>query len=307
MCCKYKYHFLLLLELPRVKSFIKILFIVIFPLENISWAQDAFIGGGTTLSTYFGDLAPFNLKQSFAAIKPGIGLYGSRKIFDPVFLEIEFEHSTLSGDDKNQSIDSRKVRNLSFKSPITGLSTQLGLRIPVLKGHKAGISTSAGMALFRFDPQAYIDGRWVRLQPLSTEGQGLPGSSSKPYSLFQTAKIFQVGAFYRISRSLFIEIEASQYFTSTDYLDDVSGTYFDPEKLRQVKGDLALRLADRHAEIDPGSPNYPGGTPRGNPKKNDQFAYVKIGIGWALYDKKYGSNNYAKVKCPMISKDWFIK
>ena len=142
----------------------------------------------------------------------------------------------------------------------------------------------------------------MRLQPLGTEGQGLDGSNTHVYRLIQSAKILQLGAYYKISPSVFLEIEASQYFTSTDYLDDVSGFYFDAEQIRQFKGDIAWRLADRHAEIDPGSPNYPQGTPRGNPKKNDQFAYFKIGLAWALHDNKNNSRHNYKVKCPWVTR-----
>jgi hypothetical protein len=169
--------------------------------------------------------------------------------------------------------------------------------------NKMGLTGSGGFGFFKFDPHAKIDGRWVRLQPLGTEGQGLSGNTSGFYKLIQSAKILQLGAYYRVSRSLFIEIQISQYFTSTDFLDDVSGDYFDPEQLRLERGDLAWRLADRHAEVNLGAPNFPQGTPRGNPTKNDQFAYFKIGIGWALSDRFYNMNA-SNVKCPTISKYW---
>ncbi|MEP7322672.1 MAG: hypothetical protein ABI761_12170 [Saprospiraceae bacterium] len=278
---------------------ITILFFIFFLYNYTSISQDIFIGGGMTLSTYFGDLSPQRLKQSSAEILPGVGVYGAKRIFNRFYIELEFERSTISGDDKKQAEESRKLRNLSFKTPITSISTQLSCRLPLFKQDKAGISGGAGFAVFTFDPKASIDGQVVRLQPLGTEGQGLDGSNTTFYHLIQSAKVIQLGAFYKISSGVFLEIEISQYFTSTDFLDDVSGFYFDAEQIRQYRGDLAWRLADRHAEIDPGSPNYPAGTPRGNPTKNDQFAYFKIGLAWALQNNNHHSNS--KVKCPWIS------
>ncbi|MBK6392441.1 MAG: hypothetical protein IPF70_18130 [Saprospiraceae bacterium] len=145
------------------------------------------------------------------------------------------------------------------------------------------------------------------MHPLRTEGQGLPGSAAKAYSLTQVALSIQGGIFIRISEKFYFDIELTQYFTSTDYLDDVSGVYYDNDLLRQYRGDLAARLADRHTELlPPGSPNFSAGTPRGNPTKNDQFAYLKFGISIAL-DRKQGQVRNSNVKCPQISKDWFEK
>lgn len=287
------------------KKFILILLFCAYGL--LLYAQNIIVGGGPTISTYFGDLAPYNLKQSFAQVKPGLGLYFSKRVLDPIYVELDFERSSVSADDKDQTSDGRKARNLSFKSPLTSLSGLVGFRIGLLKNKKAGITGGLGVTGFQFDPQAFIDGHWERLQPLRTEGQGLAGSTAKEYSLSQVAFSVQGGIFIRITEKFYFDIELTQYFTFTDYLDDVSGVYFDNDLLRQNVGDLAARLADRHTELlPPGSPNFPAGTPRGNPTKNDQFAYLKFGISVAL-DRKRGQVRNSNVKCPTISKEWFEK
>ncbi|MGB2733714.1 MAG: hypothetical protein WBC35_07590 [Saprospiraceae bacterium] len=285
-------------------------FIVILLLSVLGFslgAQNILLGGGPTMSTYFGDLAPYNLKRSFGQVNPGLGLYFTKRVLDPIYVKLDFEHSQVSADDKDQTSDTRKERNLSFRSPVTSLSGLVGLRIGLLKNRRAGITGGVGIAGFYFDPHAQIDGNWVRLQPLRTEGQGLSGSTAKEYSLSQIALSVQGGIFIRITEKFYFDIELTQYFTSTDYLDDVSGVYYDNELLRQYRGDLAARLADRHTELlPPGSPNFSAGTPRGNPTKNDQFAYLKFGISIAL-DRKQGQVRNSNVKCPQISKDWFEK
>ncbi|MBK8279276.1 MAG: hypothetical protein IPK94_03675 [Saprospiraceae bacterium] len=68
-----------------------ILILLLFNGSKNSIAQNIIVGGGPTISTYFGDLAPYNLKQSFSQLKPGIGLYFSKRVLDPVYVELDFE------------------------------------------------------------------------------------------------------------------------------------------------------------------------------------------------------------------------
>ena len=109
------------------------LILLLFNGSKNSIAQNIIVGGGPTISTYFGDLAPYNLKQSFSQLKPGIGLYFSKRVLDPVYVELDFEKSSVSADDKDQTSEGRKARNLSFKSPLTSLSGLLGFRLGLLK------------------------------------------------------------------------------------------------------------------------------------------------------------------------------
>ena len=50
-----------------------------------------------------------------------------------VYVELDFEKSSVSADDKDQTSEGRKARNLSFKSPLTSLSGLLGFRLGLLK------------------------------------------------------------------------------------------------------------------------------------------------------------------------------
>ena len=293
------------------------LLILVFTLVSLFqdkiYCQDLIIGGGTTLSTYFGDLAPYNLKQSWAEVHPGIGIYASKRIFKKIYFEVDAEQSTISAHDKNGASDDRKGRNLSFRSPISSLSASLCMRLGLLKYNKLGIYAGASASIFKFDPQAKLEGRWYRLRPLGTEGQGLPGGPKK-YSLLQTAIPLQLGLYYRLKPRLFIELEVTQYFTNTDYLDDVSGVnihgdYFDLERLRKEKGDLAFRFADRSLEVNPGGIPYSRqGIKRGNPLKNDQFLFFKVGIAYSIKSKMHKQvyRRAIRIKCPELSKDWFV-
>ena len=269
------------------------------------YGQSAVIGGGPTVSAYFGDMSPFNLKQSWSQVHPGISLYASKKLLGSIYIEADFEYSNISGDDKNSRSPDRKARNLNFKSHIASITGLIGFRQQLISRNRFGITGALGLTSFSFNPKANLDGKWYPLQPLSTEGQGLTGGAAKTYSLVQFAIPIQVGFFVRIGKRLYCDVELTQYFTTTDYLDDVSGNYFDSEIILQEKGQLAYTLADRHAEIDPGSPNYHQGITRGNPRKNDQFAFIKFGISYSFKIKKIKLDHHKKAKCPELSKKWF--
>ena len=67
-------------------------------------------------STYFGDLAPDNKTGSFSKFHLGMGFL--IEILDHVSVSFNYDHATLSGDDKKSDVLERRIRNLSFISPI---------------------------------------------------------------------------------------------------------------------------------------------------------------------------------------------
>lgn len=156
-----------------------------------------------------------------------------------------------------------------------------------------------GSSVFKFNPKALFDGKWYRLQPLSTEGQGLSGGP-KPYSLFQWAIPVHGGIFIKINRRIRAELVVSQYFTRTDYLDDVSGNYVDPVLLISAKGEIAYRLSYRTKEVNRDAPDVTAGSIRGNPKRNDQFVFAKVGVSYKLDNITKRKVSSKPVKCPVF-------
>jgi hypothetical protein len=136
---------------------------------------------------------------------------GKTKIAGSVFLSamynymfavrLEATFGSISGDDKvlrkvAPSTSGRYERNLSFKTKITDF--MLGLEIHPLYIINAYSQDEekepplfspyllAGVGFFSFKPQAQLAGKWVDLQPLSTEGQGFAEyPDRKPYKLNQ--------------------------------------------------------------------------------------------------------------------------
>ncbi len=281
----------------RRKLIILLILILSF---NLSRAQSVWLGSFVTGSSYFGDLAPFDIKQSFSQIHKGYGLYVSKELYEGAFFSFVFEHAVISGDDKQSAAESRRIRNLNFQSPLDCASLMLGYRISPFRSNAIGVKVATGLTIFKFDPQTVLDGHLIRLQPLSTEGQGLPGGP-KPYALINYSIPIQAGLYYRIYQNIFLETSFTFYFANTDYLDDVSTSYYDSETLRQLKGEIAVRVADRHIGIETGQGNYPSGQIRGNPKRNDQFGFIKLGVSMNLGEKNSGSYR-SKVKCPVLGK-----
>ncbi len=224
------------------------------------------------------------------------------KIYELLAVKLDFNFGIISGDDKLSQNDSRRNRNLHFKSNIFEVGTQLEFYVFKDKGRRyisqkrtflnnLSISFFSGFGFFTFNPKAKYKGHWYELRPLSTEGQGLPSDPSDPNSPLNPAPYekysfcIPIGiAFqYRISRRRAISLEIANRYTFTDYIDDVSTSYYDNETLRAAKGEVAAALADPHIrmEVEPDKEPfwraYPHGSDyRGDEKHNDAYIFISI-------------------------------
>lgn len=207
----------------------------------------------------------------------------------------------ISADDQHSESEDRKNRNLHFKSHILEFSTQLELHLlaerrtrrsefyqPRRKQFnlrsRMNLYLFAGVGFCHFNPQAKDKhGNWYELQPLGTEGQGIKGSSAK-YDLY--AWSFPVGVGYRffISSNWSLGFEVGARYTSSDYIDDTSGNYFDNEVLREFNGDKAAELADRHLPV--GSTKFAEGAIRGNPGSNDAYIFAMFTVAYSYHKLK---------------------
>ena len=130
---------------------------------------------------------------------------------------------------------------------------------------------SAGFGVFWFEPMTRFEGEMVALQPLGTEGQGTSANSKAPYALANSFFTFGLGYRFSIGRNVTLAIESTFRNTQTDYLDDVSGFYADPEILREENGLLSVALADRSLSGGEKLNRY-----RGNPDNNDWYIFTGV-------------------------------
>lgn len=190
----------------------------------------------------------------------------------------------------------RYERNLSFRSPITEFSLVAEFHPLYIffkydneqdkEPPKFSPYLLAGIGFFSFNPQAQLNGSWVDLQPLSTEGQGfIEYPDRKSYSLNQTNIPLGIGVRYELGSSFNVRAEFIYRILHTDYLDDVSTTYIDPTLYSNyftgTKLTNALLLNDRQYELDPTHITSPGDQ-RGNPSNNDSYFSFNIKIGYVL-------------------------
>ena len=144
----------------------------------------------------------------------------------------------------------------------------------------------AGVGFYSFNPQAQLNGKWVDLQPLSTEGQGfLEYPERKPYKLKQTNIPLGVGVRYELGSLFYVRAEFVYRILNTDYLDDVSTTYIDPALYSNYftgnKLNNALLLNNRKYELDPTEITAEGDQ-RGNPSRNDSYFTFNVKIGYII-------------------------
>jgi hypothetical protein len=169
-------------------------------------------------------------------------------------------------------------RNLSFTSGVKELFALLEADVLDISTKKFTPFAYGGIVLYHFDPYTLdANNNRVYLQPLSTEGQGLPGyPDRKVYKLTQFAAAFGGGLRFAFTDCTSIALEFSQRKTFTDYLDDVSTSYIDRNALLATKGQLAVDLAYRGDEVHNPSPYPPDGEQRGTPSEMDWYYFMGI-------------------------------
>ena len=272
----------------RLRNLLFVLLIAALPTLLTAQYYDApttrfEVGFGTGSGQYFGELGNNAIGYSFDNIRPSAMVYGQYHINNWISLRTGYAFVWLEAYDSDADSEARQRRNLSFRSFVHEGSLLAQFNIlefdPYYADHQWTPYVFAGMTVFHFNPQTNYAQQWVDLQPLGTEGQGIPGlENSRPrYSLTQMAIPVGFGVKYNLNERFTFGIEFNYRYTFTDYIDDVSTTYADPDLLRQFNGQLAVDVAYR------GNGTYPEGSRRGNPDTEDHFMTSSLTVGYNLY------------------------
>ncbi len=251
------------------------------------WTAAQHLEAGLMLggSNYLGDLSENSSRVILSETGFSGGLFGRYNLNDFVAVRLGLQYASVRGFDANASDPAIRQRNLSFRSSIyeislTGEFNLLGYQ-PYALSRTFSPYLFAGVAGFRFNPRTEFAGATVALQPLGTEGQGLPGRPA-PYQLVQFAVPFGIGLKYALNDSWNIGLEIGARKTFTDYLDDVSTTYVAYETLLAAKGEEAANLAIRQLETDP--VDIVTGTPRGDDTGSDWYFIAGVTISYNFMD-----------------------
>lgn len=239
-----------------------------------------FLGG----SYYTGDLNPSGHFNRFT--RPAAGLM-YRVNFNPrISAKAIGSYGLIQGDDVYSKNEAHRNRNLSFRSNVMEFAVEGEFNfLPYVTGSKKLAASTpyvfAGVAVFHFDPMGYYKNRWYSLQPMGTEGQGSAFTNKKTYSLTQFSIPFGVGIKVNTSRRVGINLEWGLRKTFTDYLDDVSGKYVDPDLLLAQKGAVVAYMSDRSLTKEGGSN---AGRQRGNSYTRDWYAFAGVIITFKIKD-----------------------
>lgn len=272
--------------------------------EDFSYVPS--IGVFTGIMNYEGDLKPNSF--TFQHSHPFLSIYYYQPVMPHVYWRLGASIGKIEAADRyNRAY--LQVRNLSFYSNVKEIYTGVELSLFDIDKKRLTPYIFLGGVLFHFNPYTFDkNGNKVYLQPLSTEGQGLSDyPERKVYSLDQFALTYAGGIKYKASDYLTIGVEFTQRKTFTDYLDDVSSSYADYNKLLAAKGPKAVELAYRGNEIS-NAPYPHGGEQRGTPTEKDwyyflginatiRFDFIKSAIG-SLFSG--GQKDYYNQRCPSV-------
>jgi len=224
----------------------------------------------------------------FESIRWWAGIGYSYKLKKELIWRNIFMGGYLHGDDKYTKEPFRSNRNINFRTPIIEFSSQLQLtltrereghryRLKGIKGWRDINVTSyiyGGVGVFYFNPQGKKDGKWYNLRPLCTEGQTYVPTRKK-YSLVQLNIPYGIGWRRNISREWAMGLEYGLRKTYTDYIDDVSTTYYDNNTLLTTKGELAAYFADPSLHRPDGG-DTGSGQQRGDLTDKDAYMFLTI-------------------------------
>ncbi len=254
-----------------MKSSAKILFSILFVQVFAGTAKpqgrfSVYFGIGGMY--YLGDLKETALPD-FKTVKFAINAGVHYDINTRWGVQLNYLHGMLVGDDGRAADYAKKMRGLKFNTKLDELSLRITFNILREKPGRIVPYITVGGGVFHYNPLA--DG--VALQPLGTEGQYVPGGGyAKAYSLWQPVIPVGLGVRYRFHCNWGVKLEAVYHITFTDYLDDVSGSYVDPNVLINSPG--------REATVyysDPTGARTQRSS-RGNPDQKDSYIDVCLSL-----------------------------
>ncbi len=275
------------------------------PNDWKKYRKELIFAGGA--SEFLGDLGGLNkvgtdfspADVEFALTRPAFSIGYRYKIIKNMNVHFSGTYMLVKGDDKLTQEQFRNNRNLNFKSNIFEVAGRIEFSFFKVKGgNRYGIKKTlarrhkshsqefigfVGIGGFYFNPKGQhpTTGQWIKLEPLHTEGQGLPGAAA-PYKKY--AICIPMGVAYRmiIGKLWNVGVELNYRKTFTDYIDDVSTSYYPNKQLQSdTYGKTSVIMADPSLDIIYGATANNGdgtGAQRGD-KDKDSYMSLQITVG----------------------------
>ncbi len=234
---------------------------------------EAGLSGG--FSYYNGDINP---GMPFVMPKPAYGAVVRYNFGDRWSAKITYTHAKVAGDDdKTQAVSNRGLKFTTIIDDVSAMGEFNFMEYKTgSKKHKFTPYLTAGVGFFFFKPTVKYNGDVYDLRSLGTEGQNVNYDGRQPYKKYNFAAIFGLGFKYSLSKRFGLSAEWRMHKTFTDYLDDVSTTYYldgpslDPNN-----------LSAKEYFSDPTLSHTPG-EQRGNSGTKDWFGLANLSITYKI-------------------------
>lgn len=200
-------------------------------------------------------------------------------------------YGEVRGDDALTAYPNRRYRNINFKSAIVELSAIYEFHLikptyihlsganttKIFNGNRFGAYVSGGAGLFYFNPKGKIGNDYYALQPLNTGGQGF-ADGPDPYRRMAFGFPLGGGVYMLLNNNFTLGLDFAYRWTTTDYIDDASGFYYDNDKILERDGKLAAYFANPSVALSdvPNPDWYTKNQPRGNAKSNDTYMFLQV-------------------------------
>ena len=221
--------------------FFRSVFLVILAFPATLTAQDFEVGIAGGGMYYLGDLNP---GVHFKNTEIAFGLLARYNLTDRWTVRVTGMRGTVKGSSATSTF--LPGSGLSFSSPVTDISATAEFNFfPYFTGSRRNGITPfvyAGIGVMFFRPES----GGHELQPLGTEGQNAGYEGRKPYNLTQINIPFGVGGKFSLSKRFCLTVFWELHKLFTDYLDDVSKTYYlsgpaiNPDDPSQVLSDPTM-------------------------------------------------------------------
>ncbi|PWJ60189.1 outer membrane protein with beta-barrel domain [Dyadobacter jejuensis] len=260
----------------------RILFTIIFTLSAISqsFSQGYSKSGqryvqpfgqmsltvGLGVAYYMGDLRD-GIDMKHLGLGPSISLGGQFRLSENFSARGEFRYYQVKAD---QQYSKNYQNNLSFRTRNPDIN--LGIQADLFGYNRhAPINPYlfAGVGATFMTPKAKLGDNWYSLAPLMTENE--------KYNRLPLVFTGGIGVSVKTTDKLSLGLELCNNFVNSDYLDDVSTTYPDPDALAS---DLARQLSDRSPEI--GLPPRMVGGLRGGAAVKDSYLFFQFRAQYML-------------------------
>lgn len=253
-----------------------VILLVVFAVSGSRAQLEVGLFGGT--SYYMGDLNP---NVPFLQSDLAFGFLGRYTLSSRWAAKFNIYRGVINGDDEvsNYIPD----RELSFRSGITEFGGTMEFHfLPYINGSMRSYFTPyifGGATIVYHRPRRDDND----LRDFGTEGQYntqylIPPDTERPeYSYYSFAIPFGVGFKYSFSRRISASLEWGLRKTFTDYLDDVSTTYY-------TSVDLVAEGSEEYEDLlysDPTLSHQPN-MQRGNSKTNDWYSFAGLTITYYI-------------------------